>query len=170
MRDGDHLKARAHSDAAAAARVQANAHRAKPLPPAYLTPGAMAVWNEVIAAMPADHFDPGDYRSLAAYCEACALVERLSAQLDTEPPVIVDDDGVPKQNPFYRVYSTAVNSVQTFAVRLKLLPSTRTKDSAGSKRAARMMRAGDVSQRAGLMFRPRGQTADHDDGADDLTS
>jgi hypothetical protein len=112
------------------------------------------------------------------------MVERLSRELETQPVVITDDDGVTKQNPFYRTYYSAVNSVQTFAVRLKLAPSTRTKDAAGSKRAGRMMRAAGGSARAGLLFHPRGQGDDQsvpgeewgvggqDDGpsADDLLS
>jgi phage terminase small subunit len=167
MRDSDHNQTNMRRDAAAAARVLASVHRPRPAPPVYLTPGAALVWAEVVHAVPVDHFDPGDYRSLAAYCEACALVQRLSAQLADEQPVVTDDDGVTKQNPFFRVYQSAVNSVQTFAVRLKLAPSTRTKDAAGDKRARRMMQAGGGSARTGLMFTPRAQSGNQGNGADD---
>jgi phage terminase small subunit len=152
----DRRKTTAHQQAHAAAAVSADAHKPLPLAPPYLTPGATLVWYEIMDAVPRDHFDRGDYRTLAAYCEAAALVERLSEDLTTEEPVVTDaSTGKTKQNPYFTAFYSAVNTVQGLAVRLKLAPSTRTKDSASSKKATRMIAASRNSSRAGLMFRDR---------------
>lgn len=168
MRDSDQMKGRAHSDAFVARELERARHKEKPLPPAYLTPGAMQVWNEVVDAVDANHFEPGDYRTLAAYCEACALLERMSSDVDDEPYTIEDDKGNVKVNPFHTLFKNTASQIQTFALRLKLAPSTRTKDSAASKRAGRASRsaAGSSRRQAGLMFQGNNQGADdvEDDG------
>jgi phage terminase small subunit len=151
--EADRRKTDAHAMAHAAAAVQEDARKPLPLAPAYLTPGASIVWYEIMRAVTRDHFHPGDYRTLGAYCEAAALVERLSADLDTEQAVVTDEEtGKTKTNPYFSAFYAAVNSVQGLAVRLKLAPSTRTKDAASSKRASSMIAARRASVRPGLMY------------------
>ena len=148
-------KTNQHRQAAAAAAVTHEAHKVVPLAPPYLTPGATEVWYELMNAALSTHFEPTDYRTLAAYCEAAALVERLAPMVAEADPVVTDDNGVSKQNPVFTAFRGAVSSVQGFALRLKLAPSTRTKDSAGSKGATRMAGAAARSTRRGLLFDPR---------------
>lgn len=144
----------AHSTAFAAAIVEENRHKEKPLAPAYLTPGASVVWYEIMNAVTADHFQAEDHRTLAAFCEACSLYERMSADAEEEAFTILTEQGV-KVNPFHTLYRNTASTIQAFAMRLKLAPSARSKDSAGSKAARRMSAAGERSTRAGLMFRGR---------------
>lgn len=154
---------RGHSTAATARHVEANRHRDKPLAPAYLTVGATAVWYEVMEAVAADHFEPGDYRTLAAYCEACALLERMSADADEEPYTITDDKGGVKVNPFHTLFKNTGSQLQTLAIRLKLVPSSRGKESAGAKNARRAGQVqGSTRRQQGLMWQG-GQQGDSND-------
>lgn len=153
MREGDTNQTNARRQAAAAEYVEHHRHKEKPLAPAYLTPGATLVWYEIMEAVLADHFQPEDYRALAAYCEACALLERMASDADTEPFTVTDDHGVVKVNPFHTLFKNTTSSIAGLAMRLKLVPSTRTKEGAGTKAARGMLAAGQRSTREGLMFK-----------------
>lgn len=143
----------AHSTAFAAAYAEEHRHDAKekPLAPAYLTAGATVVWYEIMEAVATDHFQSEDYRTLAAFCEACALLERMSGDAEEEPYTIDTEQGV-KVNPFHTLYRNTASTIQAFAMRLKLAPSSRAKDNASVKAGRRMSAAQSNSVRAGLMF------------------
>lgn len=157
MREGDTNQTSAQRQAAAARHVEEHRHKEKPLAPAYLTAGATAVWYEIMDAVLADHFQPEDHRALAAYCEACALLERMASDADTEPFTVTDDHGVVKVNPFHTLFKNTTSSIAGLAMRLKLVPSTRTKEGAGTKAARRMLGAGQTTGREGLMFQGKKQ-------------
>jgi hypothetical protein len=93
-------------------------------PPPELGEGSIEreIFCQVVASVPPAHFQPEDVTLLAAYARSAAL-ERRSAE---ELQVCVVAGGSP--SPWLAVHATAVRSLSTMAVRLRLGPKARQPD------------------------------------------
>jgi phage terminase small subunit len=88
-------------------------------PPADLGEIEAAIFRQVVASVPYEHFAAEDLGLLCAYCRALALERRASEELATAAVV------GRQASPWLEVYATATRAVATYAVRLRLGPKSR---------------------------------------------
>ena len=88
-------------------------------PPPELGEIEAAIFRNVVAGVPRDHFSAEDNDLLSAYCRAIALERRASEELATAATI----GG--QASPWLAVYATAVRALATLTVRLRLGPKAR---------------------------------------------
>jgi hypothetical protein len=86
-------------------------------PPADLGEVEAAIFRQVVASVPYEHFAAEDLGLLCAYSRALALERRASDELAAA--------AVGNHQAWLPVYSAAVRAVSTYAVRLRLGPKSR---------------------------------------------
>jgi phage terminase small subunit len=104
--------------------------RRRPLePPADFTAGSIerAIWVETTLAVPPEHFSPEDFVLLAEYCRAAAMARRASEELAAGAVA----GSMP--SPWLAVHASAVRSLATLSVRLRLGPRSRSNNTRRSK-------------------------------------
>jgi phage terminase small subunit len=95
-------------------------------PPPHLAPSpdapeaVVAVFREILAATPADHFRPGDVPLIQAYAEAIVLARQAAQELTATGPVIGG-----RTSPWIVVQEKAHRSIAAMAMRLRLSPQHR---------------------------------------------
>jgi phage terminase small subunit len=87
--------------------------------PANLTAPERAVFVELIAANPPEHFRASDLPLLASYCSAVVLHQRAVAELRLKPIV----GG--KSSPWTNLYEKSGRTMVALAMRLRLSPQSR---------------------------------------------
>ena len=78
-----------------------------------------ALFRMTVSAVPLEHFSPEDVPILSAYCRACVL-ERHAAEELAAGAVVGD-----RTSPWLSVHASAVRSLSTLAMRLRLGPRAR---------------------------------------------
>ena len=89
--------------------------------PSDLSAPARAVFDEIAASVPADHFRASDFVLLRAYCEAGGLASLAAGELARNGAV--NDTG--RLSPWLKVMETAHRAMGSLALRLRLCPSSR---------------------------------------------
>ena len=107
--------------AASLSVVSVGANRPSLTPRTGLTAECRAIFHELTAQVPADHFRPSDAALIEQYAQAVALSRQAYAMLETEGPVIAG-----RANPWVIVLEKAHRSSVALSTRLRLSPQHRT--------------------------------------------
>lgn len=89
-------------------------------PPATLSPSARRVFELIVGAVAAEHFEQADLPLVVQYAEAAALAEQAQAEIDANGPVIGS-----KVSPWLAVSAQAIKSCVALSARLRLAPQSR---------------------------------------------
>lgn len=92
--------------------------------PVWLTPGARAVWDRVVDAMPGV-FKATDTEILVAYCTAADSHQRATLALMIEGPILTGPRGRQTRNPWCSVQRDAARQIESLGRRLGLDPTSR---------------------------------------------
>ena len=92
-------------------------------PPADLAEEEAALFRQLVASCPSDHFVESDQPLLAAYCIAICLSRRSAAKLAEDPSLAT-------------VWERSTRMLATLATRLRLAPQSRVDPKTLARRAA----------------------------------
>src|SRR5262245_281755 len=88
--------------------------------PEGLPPPCVALWDAIVASLPADRFHKSDAPLLALYCRAVYQAEQAFASLEQHRATNGSE-----LNPWLKVGDIAVKQVATLSARLRLCPQSR---------------------------------------------
>jgi hypothetical protein len=91
-------------------------------PPESLPDAARRHFIDLVTAMPAGHFKPGDLSYLCRWAALSALAEQAEFEM-SQPGGIVAPDG--KLSAWVTAHATAVKNMNALALRLRLTPQSR---------------------------------------------
>jgi phage terminase small subunit len=91
-----------------------------PTPPAPAAPNVLpatgrALWRDIVALFPVDHFDAANRELLTEFCLSVALVRECDQRIAVQP---FGDDGRP--NPAIKVRAEELKAVMNLAAKLRL--------------------------------------------------
>jgi phage terminase small subunit len=91
--------------------------------PDRLGDGAKRAFVQIISDHAASHFRPGDLPVLCRFCELISLAERSACELERDG-VVLPDGSLSK---WFTVHSTVTKQIGALAARLRIGPSSRTR-------------------------------------------
>ncbi len=92
--------------------------RPNPLPG--MTPAARQIWKRIVDAYPPEHFKPQQYDLLRAYAESAAIHKKAILEISKNDPVIIQGNGVMKENPWIGIMDKMAGRMQGLSVKLEL--------------------------------------------------
>ncbi|MEH6477102.1 MAG: phage terminase small subunit P27 family [Sneathiella sp.] len=96
----------------------------RPMPPAWLSEYALAVWDDILKSMPPTFYATADTQILAAYCIACAVFKEAAQEVIDGGPTLVLDKKLIK-NPAATVMGDQQGKIASLGTRLGLDPAAR---------------------------------------------
>jgi phage terminase small subunit len=125
------MQQRGRKSAAALSVVRVDGSSEKLRPRANCSAAVRAIFNEICAQLPSDHFRPTDAPLLEQYCQAIALARQAFEQLEVEGPVIAG-----RTSPWIVVLEKAHRSSVALSMRLRLSPQQRVDPKTVGRRSA----------------------------------
>ena len=90
----------------------------RPNPKRGMSDRARSVWLRIVKAYPVDHFKPQHHDLLKGYCEAAAMRDEAMAELKKGTMIIVQPNGVNKENPLIGIIDKMAGRMTALSVKL----------------------------------------------------
>ena len=109
-----------------------------------MTRYARTVWKKIVESHPPDHFKPGSFEQLRAYCEAASSHKKSILEIKKTGEIIVQDNKVIKRNPWCLERDACAAVMSSISTKLQLNVNS-TKQSGEAPKPK--------SKREGLIFK-----------------
>jgi hypothetical protein len=99
-------------------------------------PDVVAIFRQILASAPADHFKVGDAPLVEAYAQAISLARQSTQELATNGPVIAG-----RPSPWIYCQEKAHRAIAALSMRLRLSPQHRAHSRSAGRKADRPSRS-----------------------------